>query len=207
MPYHHVSVTRPTTKAEAKVFDHASAMLADVYTMCSGHQLKRTKGGGCNFSAALVLVCVLDALAGHIYAPTMAIKSRTKARGVQQLRFEKLIVDLMPWHPSWAPTKQDFAEILYVEIRNPLTHEVGRDPSFVKARPPGFTEPEVNVWSAVKPRRIGVVDARKTWPEKWPILEPDPRLLSSATGKPTRYRLTVVALYWAVKDILGQLAK
>lgn len=207
MPYKRVPLTRAVPPAERKVLQHAEAMVADVYTMCSSHPLKRTKAGGCDFSAALVLTCVLDALASHIYGPSRNIQGKVGNKSAQQLRFEKLIVDLMPWHSSWVPGKQDFAEILYIEFRNSLAHEAGRDPANVRARPPGFTEPAVGIWGDVKPQRIGYFDARRAWPEKWPILGPNKMQLSSATGLPTSYRLRVIALYWAVKDIVRQLSR
>jgi hypothetical protein len=58
----------------------------------------------------------------------------------------------------------------------------------------------------VSPVNIDEVDAWTSWPEKWPILEPDKTLVRSKTGRPFRYKLTVVALYWAVKDLLRQFA-
>ena len=65
----------------------------------------------------------------------------------------------------------------------------------------------VSVWGTVKHKRIALVDARRSWPERWPILAPDKGIIRRKTGKPFRYTLSAVALYWAVKDILRKLSK
>lgn len=62
-------------------------------------------------------------------------------------------------------------------------------------------------WGRATPHKIGNLDGLKEWPEAWPILEPDRRVVRSRTGKPFRYKLCVVALYWAVKDIVRQLSR
>ena len=50
--------------------------------------------------------------------------------------------------------KCDAAELLYLECRNTLTHELGRDTAkaFLGL---GFAEPTVGVWGNVRPATIG----------------------------------------------------
>jgi hypothetical protein len=207
MPYQHIAITRSVGKRERKILDHADAMLSDVYSMLEMHPLPPGKVGGCNFSALLVLVCLLDALAAHIYHPTRSFR-QWKRRGVQFKRMQKMTLDLMPWHESWSPDKATFVQHLYYEFRNPLAHEAGRDPKKrIKARPRGWQESMVAMWGEVKPVDISQVDTWTNWPEEWPIFEAYSGVVRSKTGKPFRYRLTVVALYWAVKDIVRQLSK
>jgi hypothetical protein len=121
---------------------------------------------------------------------------------------EKMILRLMPWYDSWkTPDKETFVRILYYEFRNPLAHEAGRDPKKrVKDRPRGWKESVVSMWGNVQPVNIDTVDVLQTWPEAWPIFEPT-NMRRSKTGKPFQYQLSVVALYWAVKDIVRQLSR
>lgn len=207
MPYRRITLTRTVSKRERKILDHADMMLSDVYSMLELHPRPLGTVGGCNFSALLVLVCLLDALAAHIYHPTRSFRHKRRP-GVQFKRMERMILDLMPWHVSWStPDKQAFAHIVYHEFRNPMAHEAGRDPKKrIKLRPRGWEESVVTMWGDVKPVNIDEVDGWATWPAGWPILEPDRTLVRSEAGKPFRYQLTVVALYWAVKDLLRQFA-
>lgn len=188
--------------------------------MLALHHWPRSKPGGCNMSALLVLVCLLDALAAHIYHPSRSIrehfhyKVKKKGRpGAQFRRIEKLILRNMEWPDSWELDKAKFIEHLYFELRNPLVHEAGRDPKKkkknrrVRARPRGWEECMVTMWGKVEPVNIDEVDGWQSWPEKWPIMEPYKGTVRSKTGKPFHYALTVVALYWAVKDIARQLSR
>jgi hypothetical protein len=45
-----------------------------------------------------------------------------------------------------------------------------------------------------------IIDAWTSWPDKWRPIEP----YKDARG--SRYKVTVVALYWAVKDLVRQFA-
>jgi hypothetical protein len=209
MPYQRLVLTKPFTPPERKFFLHVDALLADVYTMASKHPLKRTKAGGCNFPAALVLTCILDALAKHIHPATSTIKTKVGKRSPQQVRIEEFIIRELPWEPTWTkPSKRYFARALYLEFRNPLVHEVGRDPApaALKHRPKGFSEPAVAMWGPIKGQRIGNIDARRKWRADWPIFEPDPNQVNPITQKSTRFRMTCVALYWAVKQLAQRMA-
>ena len=91
------------------------------------------------------------------------------------------------------------AELLYDEFRNPLTHALGVDePS--SNRPVGFIEPSAGPWGKITTRKIGKIDARRSWPEAWPIVGP----YTDKLGR--RHKLTVAGLYWAVKKMVADLA-
>jgi hypothetical protein len=92
------------------------------------------------------------------------------------------------------------ATILYKEFRNTLTHALGKDAAS-DFREAGFDQPTVGPWGKIKPKRIGAVDARKSWPGKWPILQ----VWEDNSGK--RDKLTVAALYWAVKDLVKKMVR
>lgn len=202
MPYQRIlfeHIADPNVKA---IVHRADLLLGDVYTMCCKHPLKMTNAGGCQFSAALVLLCIIDALAAYVYPPT---KAMLKKKGVQEERFKKLIREQLHW-PSGGVDVVQAAAILWDECRNPLTHAAGLDDR-ARHRHAGLDEPVVGIWGDVKPKRISNVDRRKSWPDSWPILSPDRGVLRSATGRPARLKLTVVALYWSVKKLVRDLSK
>lgn len=201
MPYQRIHWSHIADPEKKAIIHRADLLLGDVYTMCCKHPLKKTKAGGCNFSAALILVCIIDALATYVYPPT---KRMPRQRGVQEKRFKKLIRDKLHWHPDWIKIEH-FSSFLWDECRNPLTHAAGLDVSS-RHKNSGLDEPVVGFWDDVKPQRIAAVDRRKTWPKSWPIISPDRGLVRTATGKPARLKLTIVALYWAVKKLIRDLA-
>lgn len=197
VPYARIATAHITDADLRGLFERANDYLADVYSMLSSRPLKRTKGGGCNLTATLVLLCIVDSLATHVWP-----KTPVGNKGAQGTRFKTLLVQKLRWGPASAGwmDKSDAAELLYLECRNTLTHELGRDTakSFLNL---GFVEPTVGVWGNVRPKnRIGSVDSRKSWPDKWPIVS----VLTDSKG--TRYKVTVVALYWAVKDMVSNMA-
>jgi hypothetical protein len=201
MPYQRISwahIADPKLKA---IIHRSDLLLGDVYTMCCKHPLKRTNAGGCQFAVALVLLCIIDALAGCVYPAS----NFSHKKGVQEKRFKKLIREKVHWASGGMKVAQA-ASILWKEYRNPLTHAAGLDEK-AQHKHAGLDEPVVGIWGDVKPQRIGNVDRRKTWPDSWPILSPDRGVLRTATGKPARLKLTGVALYWAVKHLVRDLAK
>jgi len=79
MPYTHLSYGHIQDRRTRELFQRASDLLADVYTMLSSRPLERTKGGGCNLAATLVLLCIVDAVATHIYGwPIVSVFSDAK---------------------------------------------------------------------------------------------------------------------------------
>jgi hypothetical protein len=196
MPYERIPTAHIAAAGLRELFERADAYLADVYTMCSGHQLKRTKGGACLYPSTLVLLCVVDAMATYVWP-----RKPTGRRGDQERRLVTLMEEkLLPWPKvaGWTPMP-DAAHILYIEMRNTLTHELGRDKASV-FRQSGYAEPTIGFWGPVRPTRMSFVDACKKWPETWPILGP------LQDGRGTRDKLTVVALYWAVKRMVKEMA-
>jgi hypothetical protein len=197
MPYSRIPTNHIADRDTRKLFERADAFLADVYTMLSSRPLKRTNAGGCNLTATLVLLCIVDAIATHVY-PRVPIDGKKNA---QKRRFTRLLRDRLPWQPErfgWV-NKSAAAEMLYLEHRNTLTHALGTDrPS--KHRGAGFVEPTAGIWGDIQPQRIGNVDARKRWPKEWPVLS----VLTDTKG--TRHKITVAALYWAVKRMVADLA-
>jgi hypothetical protein len=194
VPYERIDYSKVKDRSLKKLFERADAYLGDVYTMLSDHNTKRTKGGTCNLSAALVLLCILDALSKYVYPKVGTPKDD------QKTRFTTLIVDKLHWEPpskGWK-RKPAAATILYRELRNTLTHALGMETSKMRG---GLTEPTVGPWGNIKPKRISAVDARKKWPDKWPTLT----VLKDQRGK--RNKLTVAALYWAVKDLVKREVK
>ena len=141
MPYATIETAHISDANKKEIFDRANNYLADVYSMLSSRPLTRTRGGGCNLTATLVLLCVIDALATHVWP-----KAPMTGRDAQAIRFSSLIAAKLHWGPvsaGWMP-KDDAAKLLYLECRNTLTHELGRDKArtFLKA---GFAEPTVGV--------------------------------------------------------------
>lgn len=79
MPYSHVSTALIRDLELRRAVNHASALLADVYTMLSVDPPRGTNGGRCNFSVGLLLACLIDGLATEVrpVAPT-GLASRPK---------------------------------------------------------------------------------------------------------------------------------
>ena len=96
MPYRRIKKSHIADEHTRKLFDRADAFIADVYSMLSSKPLKRTKAGGCNLTAPLVLLCVVDAIATHHYpkVPPRGVKD------AQRLRFTRLLRERLPWVPK-----------------------------------------------------------------------------------------------------------
>jgi hypothetical protein len=193
MAYTRIPTAHIADATAKELLDRSNDLLADVYVMCSTAWLRRLKAGKCNLSIALVLSCIVDALAARLY-------SNTRGQGTQQWRFETLVKDKLHWPASSIP-KSLGATVLYVECRNPLVHAVGMEPDDKSHRPSGFVDTTVGPWGEVKERPMSRIDVMTTWPDAWPVVE----VLTDRTG--TRYKVTAVALYWVVKDLVRQFAK
>lgn len=175
------------------VFRRANLLLSDVYSMLA---VKPSGGmGGCNFSIALVLLCVVDGLARDVF-PTVA------AQPDHETRFRQLLKEKLPWGSvslGWLD-KGQAAKWLYCEFRNPLTHELGKDVS-QNRRPSRQYEPVIYRWKHAPAIRRDSLDALPVWDERRPVMRWEPH----KDGK--RIALCGAALYWAVKRMCRDLSE
>lgn len=199
MPYKHIDATQITHPIVKQAIERADMYLHDVYGMFSLPGADLEKSGGCNFSIALVLLCVIDGVSREIY-PTRMVKDPDK-------RFKKLIRDKLYWpinpkNTLWID-KADAANQLYLEVRNPLVHELARD-KMTSARKKGHNEPIIGKWGEIDKeyRNIESIDAMTVWNNKWPTMYEK----KSGDGRPCM-KLCVAALYWSVKRMLDDLVK
>lgn len=90
------------------------------------------------------------------------------------------------------------AKQLYLEMRNPLVHELGADIS-TSARIAGHSEPHIGKWGSIPEgsRDIDQIQGMKQWNNEWPIL---------AIAKDEQGREFVefsgAAMWWAVKKMI-----
>ena len=100
--------------------------------------------------------------------------------------------------------KADAANQLYLEVRNPLVHELARD-KVSSARKSGHNEPIIGKWGEIDKayRNIESIDAMTVWNNKWPTMYVKK---ASGDGKPCM-KLNAAALYWSVKRMLDDLVK
>ena len=194
MVYRHIetsALSHPTLK---KAAERADMLLHDVYGMfsLSGDD---GKGGGCNYSIALVLLCVVDGMSREFY-PTRLVKDQEK-------RFKKLIREKLYWSKKRKNTlwidKAEAAIELYLDVRNPLVHELAGD-NAPRAGKKGQNEPAVGKWGLIDKDccTIEYIDALEKWNDKWPTMYIKP---VSGDGRPCT-TLCVAALYWSVKRML-----
>lgn len=169
--------------------------LQDVYGMFQLPVAGVVDGGGCNFSIALILLCVIDGLSCHIYP--------RGAPGDEGQRFKRLVRDKLYWPTNskrWL-NKGEAAKLLWAELRNPLAHSLAADaPS--RARRSGHDEPNVGKWGEipVKYWNIDYVDGLTAWNDEWPMMYET----RNAEGNPCM-KLCGAALYWAVKRMVQSL--
>jgi hypothetical protein len=199
MAYTHIPTGHIRDPELRRAFNHASAMLADCYTMLGVRPAPGSNGGRCNFAIALVLACIVDGLAMEAYPCTPSGR-----RGDQFLRIAKLL-ERMPWgdkRRGWI-TRREAAQVFYDELRNPLVHYLGGD-THPKRRRPGFSDAagilELHDNSTISPDRL---EQLETWPPDSPVMWVKPR---SAPGK-RRIVVSMPALYWHVKALARSLAK
>jgi hypothetical protein len=199
LAYTHLPAAKINDAEIRRVFVHASAMLADVYTMLEFgvNPPPRTNGGRCNFSIALVLACVLDGLATEI-DPIVPSND-------QYQRLRSLVHRLSP---EWGTRKyrwitaDEAAKVLWTEIRNPLVHNLGADtrPNVRRAK-----HSDAAVVHPMRDRTLLTpddVEAVVDWPECWPIM------WAKGKDEPGKRRLVVAlpALYWHVKRLARTMA-
>jgi len=196
MPYSRVPFKDLGDPGICRVFAHANNYLADVFTMLGANPPPESNGGKCNFSIALVLACVLDGLATEIHPIVPP--------GDVQKRMTGLLARL-DWGSEadgWI-SRDDASEILYVDIRGPLVHNLAADTK-PWIRRPGYGDPAI-----VHPLSDGTmmtpdeVDATKVWDRKLPMMWDKP---PDARGNPGRIVVSTLALYWHVKSLTLDLA-
>ena len=195
MGYRNIAYGHITHPVLNKVFRHADAFLYDCYGMFQLPVTGRAEGGACNFSIVLILLCVIDGIATEVY-PTGRIKDQKK-------RFKKVIRDKLCWGPvdrTWID-KSEAANLLYLEYRNPLVHELGREKAS-RVRRRYFVEPIVSKWDRIPAAQqdIDYVDSMEEWDDRWPTLH-----VQSSGGK-EQMRLCAASLYWSVKQMVKELA-
>lgn len=181
-------ITHPKLK---KVLLHTNMLLKDLYGAFK-LPIDRDSGEGAgNFAIALVLLCIIDGISVNIYP--------TKANKDQEKRFKKLIREKLYWGPTnkgWL--KKDIAaKQLYLEIRNPLVHELGAD-KVTSARITGHLEPRIGKWGGIEENSqdIDFIENIESWNDNWPTLT----VVSSENGEYIKF--CAAALYWSVKNMV-----
>lgn len=140
-----------------EIFDHANGCMFDIYNML---RLMAPNGGGCNYSAALVLLSVIDGLATEVWPGSDQEEDQEK-------RFKRLIRNKLPWGPEgkgkWVD-KGNAADQLYTEFRNPLVHQLAWDKA-ASSRPFGYVEPVIGKWGPLPcdMRDMAKIDALPAW--------------------------------------------
>lgn len=195
MPFTHLPKAASNDQQVQRVFRHASAYLADVYTMLGAVPPAGSNGGRCNFTIALALSCVIDGLATEIH-PILPNDDQLERMRVCVLR--------MPWGTrarGWI-TPLEAAKVLYTEVRNLLVHNLGAD-TRPRVRRPGFKDAAVihemyDGTTATPDQLEGIAQ----WPERWPVMWAK----SHKQPGPKRIVVSVAALYWHVKQLAWQMA-
>ena len=203
MPFTHLPAAHTTDDDIRRAFIHTSSLLADVYTMLGG-PTPDSNGGACNFPIALVLACIVDGLATEI-DPVIPIEG-TKD-DAQFIRLRSLMSHLR-WgdkRHGWI-TLLEASKVLWLEIRNPLAHNLGADthPAFRRGRR-DFTD--TAVVHHMLDRKVTMSpdepEAMTTWPALWPVMFVKPEDWPG----PPRFVVSLPALYWHVKELAWRMAE
>ena len=198
MTYSHLKYQPLRDQTLHKVFQHADFYLHDVYGMLRLLPPPDRDGGGGNFAASLVLLCIVDGLA-RIWPGSSGIKKDPEKR------FKTLIDGRLHWGPvgegKWLH-KRTAADQMYVEFRNPLVHELASDKP-APSRLSGYGEPIIGSWGGLPAelQNIAAIDRLENWDDRWPILGDAPT--PDENGRP-RLKLLVAGFYWAVKRLAVQ---
>ncbi|NWH08004.1 MAG: hypothetical protein HXY22_05040 [Alphaproteobacteria bacterium] len=164
-------------------FRKLDSLFHDVYGMFSSLPPAGGDGGGGNFSIALVLICILDAI------------GKKKHEGSQRVIFNRVVQEMTWPCIDGHIGRCEFADIVYVEIRNILVHAAGVDDSRSWARPQNYKEPNLDKWNTIKPefRHIEYIDTMQCWPKEWAIVEND------KDGR--KYIFNLAGLYYLTKEL------
>lgn len=194
MAYDHLPWKTVADKKLRDLCEHADMYMHDAYGMFCLPVKDLAEGGGCQFSIALVLLCVVDGFA-EIAHPTVANDDGQ--------RFKKVLREDIFWGPvekGWVERGMA-AKTLYVELRNPLVHTMAiEDPEKIgKNRPEEWKEPVIGKWGRLPKtlHDIARIDALENWEEEWPILSNE-----TTREDGPRMKLCAAGLYWAVKHLL-----
>ena len=174
-----------------EVFRRTNMFLSDVHTMLWTNP--PPNAGGCGWASVLVLLCVIDGMATYVYPTEAGVRKQEK-------RFTRLIREKLYWgnNALWFD-KANAASLLYKEVRNPLVHEVALD-NPAKARPRGYGETAIGKWAGIPEQDIACIEGMVTWNDNWPILGPE------KFNGGQRLKLGAVALYWATRRLVTELA-
>jgi hypothetical protein len=147
--------------------------------------------GAGNFSILLVLLYIIDGISVFIY--------RTPKVDDQETRFKKLVRDRLHWGSTdngWVE-KGLAAKQMYLELRNPLVHELGAD-KVTSARNAGFLEPRISKWGNIDSdsHDIDLIEKLSSWNDHWPILK------VCTIDRGSYIKVNGAALYWAVKNMI-----
>ena len=196
MTYAHVPIEHIKDPSLKRVFTHASALLADTYSMLGVRPRARSQAGQCNFAIGLVLACIVDGLATEVW-PVEPADDQLERMTIlldKHLRWGKKV-------DGWV-TKTEAAQVLYHEVRNPLVHNLGADTRW-RGRRRGFAEatliPETRDQKIPSPDELERVT---TWPSNSPVIWTKEK---TAAGL-ARFAVSVPALYWHVKKLTSDLA-
>lgn len=196
MPYRHIEIPPGLPAAVDEAARNADMYLHDVYGMFQLPVDGVVEGGGCNFSIALILLCVIDGISCHIYPQG--------APGDEGQRFKRLVREKLYWPTNkrlrWID-KGEAGKLLWAELRNPLAHSLAADePS--RARRAGHDEPNIGKWGEIPPERrdIDEIDGLTAWNDDWPTMYE----MKNVEGNPC-IKLCDAALYWSVKRMLREL--
>lgn len=195
MPYRHIDVPIGLPQPVREAARKADMYLHDLYGMFQLPVKGLVVGGGCNFSIALVLLCVIDGVSCFIYP--------CGTSGGEGKRFKQLVREKLYWstiNKKWI-NKDDAAKLLWAELRNPLAHSLAADePS--RARKEGHDEPTIGKWGEIplEYRDIDYIDGLTTWNDDWPTL-----FLTKNAEEKSCSKLCDAALYWSVKRMIKDL--
>lgn len=195
MPYRDIEIPPGLPPPVDKAARNANTYLHDVYGMFHLPVNGVVESGDCNFSIALILLCVIDGISCHIY-PTHLVNK-------QETRFKKLVRDRLHPHVVCGTGigRDEFAKQLYLELRNPLVHEVAHD-KVTGARRSGHDEPKIGKWGKIpeSQRQVDSVDRCTVWNNDWLTMYED----VNAANEPC-IKLCTAALYWSVKRMIQEL--
>lgn len=200
MPYRPLAVP-PDTPSDAQEFvrERVDPFLRDVHAML-GLPRDDVPGleGGCNLSAALVLLGVVSGVSVSLYYdPDLEGVNERERSG---RAFKRLLETHYPWDDEraleGAICGKHAAEVLYDAFRNPLTHSLGVDAETGHGQRKVAKGPLPN-------EEVERIEASMTRPADWrgPTLRTDSRVKVDRTSTV----LTVKVFYWGVRRMIWNL--